>query len=153
MKKIFPLLLTLFMFLMPLNAKAAPSGYDKYGELADEVYEDEKELLAALVWAEAGNQDIYGKQLVVDVVLNRMNDPRFPNTIAEVIYQPGQFYSEGDSRLTRAFWNITPDCYQAVINETDGSISDSSVFFYCAGYFPQYGTPAYQYGDHYFNTY
>ena len=44
------------------------------------------DLLAALVWSEAGDQPIpEGLCYVCDVVLNRVDSPAWPNTIAEVI--------------------------------------------------------------------
>ena len=45
--------------------------YETDADIAAEEYEGELELLATLVEAEAGNQDMTGKRLVVDVVLNR----------------------------------------------------------------------------------
>ena len=54
-------------------------------ELEEEMYYDSLEYLAACVEAEAGNQPLYGRQLVVDVVLNRIDDPDFPDNIYDVI--------------------------------------------------------------------
>ena len=154
--KRFLLLFSVILFIFcPLNVHAAstvPSGYEKYGSLSEEYYYDDLELLACLVWAEAGNQDLKGKQLVADVVLNRMYDPRFPDTISDVIYQQGQFYREGDPRLTKAFYNVTDECFEAVKREALGEERiDPRVFFYCAGFYSQYGEIGYQYGDHCFN--
>lgn len=154
MKRLFPFLIAFVMALSPLTVHAAPPGYDKYGSLSEEYWCDDLELLACLVWAEAGNQDLKGKQLVADVVLNRMNDERFPNTISEVIYQPGQFYKEGDPRLIKAYYNVTDDCFKAVKLEALGKGRiDPRIYFYCAGFYSQYGTVGYQYGDHCFNYY
>lgn len=49
----------------------------------------EMEVLAKCVQSEAGNPFDYslGQQYVVEVILNRVDDPRFPDTITEVIYQ------------------------------------------------------------------
>jgi spore germination cell wall hydrolase CwlJ-like protein len=60
-------------------------------QIAEEEYYDTLDLLALCVEAEAGDQDLYGKRLVVDVVLNRVDSPDFPDTIAEVITQVRQF--------------------------------------------------------------
>ena len=49
------------------------------------------ELVARCAYAEAGNQPEEGVRAVVDVIRNRVNDPRFPNTYEEVILQTGQF--------------------------------------------------------------
>jgi N-acetylmuramoyl-L-alanine amidase len=49
------------------------------------------QLLARLVTAEAGDEPLEGQVAVAAVVLNRVNDSGFPNTIQGVIYQEGQF--------------------------------------------------------------
>lgn len=48
-------------------------------------------LLARLIHAEAQGESFTGKVAVAEVVLNRVADSRFPNTITGVIMQPGQF--------------------------------------------------------------
>ena len=100
-----------------LTVHAAPQGYSKYGELAEEVYQDELGLLACTVWAEAGNQDLHGKELVVDVVLNRLDNPNYPDTIKEVIFDKYQFSTVLDGGLNKAYYNVTEDCYMAVIRK------------------------------------
>ena len=137
-------------FLQPLKAHAAPPGYAKYGELAEEQYCDDLQLLGCIVWAEAGNQDAHGKELVADVVLNRVDDPRFPDTIREVIFQKGQFSTVKDGVLDRAYFNVTQDCFDAVSNELL-SRNDSEALFFCAGNYSVCGSPLYKYGDHYFS--
>ena len=61
--------------------------------------EDDVRLLASLIQAEAGGYNYDGMVAVGSVVLNRVFDSRFPNTIPEVIYAPGQFYPKGSGRL------------------------------------------------------
>lgn len=53
--------------------------------------EEELKLLACLVHSEAGDQSYEGKLAVANVVLNRMKSSKYPNTMKDVIYQPGQF--------------------------------------------------------------
>ena len=48
-------------------------------------------LLAKLIQREANGEGLEGKVAVGNVVMNRIEDKRFPNTISEVIYQPKQF--------------------------------------------------------------
>jgi N-acetylmuramoyl-L-alanine amidase len=55
------------------------------------VENDEKDLLARLVHAEAKGESFNGKVAVAVTVLNRVDSPEFPNTIKDVIYQKGQF--------------------------------------------------------------
>lgn len=54
------------------------------------VSDKEKKLLASIIECEA-YQDYNSLLAVATVILNRVNDPRFPNTIAEVVYASNQF--------------------------------------------------------------
>lgn len=47
--------------------------------------------LCKLIEAEATSEDIIGRQMVANVVLNRVESPKFENSILDVIYEPGQF--------------------------------------------------------------
>lgn len=59
-----------------------------------------KGLLACVIYQEAGSDDICDlcRYRVADVVLNRVEDPRFPNTVYDVLTAPrqyGEFYWTG----------------------------------------------------------
>ncbi|MFC7394412.1 cell wall hydrolase [Scopulibacillus cellulosilyticus] len=88
----------------------------------------DRELLAKLVHAEAGGESFAGKVAVAAVVLNRVDSPAFPNTIQDVIYQPGQF-----TPVQNGMINNTPDQadYQAVDQAfaNRGHVT-SSLYFY-----------------------
>lgn len=56
-------------------------------------------LLAALLECEAGGYD--GMLAVATVVMNRVESPRYPNTLRGVIYQSGQFSPAWNGRLER----------------------------------------------------
>lgn len=47
----------------------------------------DKEVLLRIVEAEATGEDITGKMLVANVILNRVNDDEFPDTVEEVVFQ------------------------------------------------------------------
>lgn len=120
-------------------------------ELTDieaEILFDELELLALLVEAEAEDQDMIGKRLVVDVVLNRVDDPVWPDSITEVIYQSGQFTSVQNGRMGR-ITEISEETYEAVYKEL-GERLDYEIYFFTADKYGKYGAPTYQHGDHYF---
>jgi N-acetylmuramoyl-L-alanine amidase len=51
----------------------------------------EMELFYKIVQAEAGCEDLKGKILVANVILNRVKSSKFPNTIRGVVMAPGQF--------------------------------------------------------------
>ena len=60
--------------------------------LADAAYdEDALYWLSHIICAESGNQPLEGKIAVGNVVMNRVNDPRFPNSIYDVLFQKNQF--------------------------------------------------------------
>lgn len=61
-----------------------PSGAEVYRE--DDVY-----WLSHIIFAESGNQSLAGMIAVGTVIMNRVGDSRFPNTIKGVITAPGQF--------------------------------------------------------------
>lgn len=65
--------------------------FNAYADGSCEVNLEEIDMIAKIVESEAGNQDLLGRRLVAAVVMNRVDDPRFPNTVYEVITQPGQF--------------------------------------------------------------
>lgn len=52
---------------------------------------NEVQLLGALIQLEAGNQPYEGQLAVGAVVMNRVRSGRYPATIADVIFAPGQF--------------------------------------------------------------
>lgn len=119
-------------------------------EITEERYWDELELLAKVVEAEAGNQDLTGKRLVVDVVLNRVDSPLFPDTITEVLEQPGQFTTMSNGAVEDAGWHMQEEDYTAVMLEVSGERLDYDIYFFTAGEYNEGCTPAYIHGDHYF---
>lgn len=67
----------------------ANHGKGKYSGI--KVSSADRKLLAQLVKREAGGESFKGQKAVVEVVLNRVLDSRFPNTIRGVVFQKGQF--------------------------------------------------------------
>ena len=57
------------------------------------------QLLARAVNGEARGEPYEGQVAVGAVILNRVRDSRFPNTIAGVIYQPGAFTAVSDGQI------------------------------------------------------
>lgn len=112
--------------------------------------QSELDLLAALVWAEAGDQPIpEGLCYVCDVVLNRVDSPAWPNTIADVIYQPGQFSVVNNGALNRAFGNVPQVCYDAVQSQLAGRLNYDIIYF-SMGYNAN-GTLAFTHGTHFYS--
>lgn len=110
------------------------------------ITDGERDVLAAIVWAEAGNQDLDGKRLVVDVVLNRVDDERFPDDIVSVVFQKYQFWTKGMPRKLDGL----DECYQAVDMELEGQLN-TEVLYFRTRYYHSFGTPVLNHGDHYFS--
>ena len=112
--------------------------------------EPDKELVifANAVEAEAGNQGETGKRLVADVILNRVDDPDFPDTIEGVISQKYQFESFWDGGMEK--WQPTEETIEICREELEDR-TDYKVLFFTAGEYNPYGTPAFIHGDHYFS--
>lgn len=53
--------------------------------------DDEKYLMAKIIWLEARGESFQGQQAIAEIILNRLVSDRFPNTIRDVIYAEGQF--------------------------------------------------------------
>ena len=56
-----------------------------------ELSDQDTELLAKLIWAEAQSEPFDGQQAIAEVVLNRVAAENFPDTVRGVVYAPDQF--------------------------------------------------------------
>jgi spore germination cell wall hydrolase CwlJ-like protein len=80
------------------------------------------DLLAAIIWCEAGNQPYDGMVAVDQVVMNRVHSSSFPNTVAEVLNQPGQFTPASSGVLQSALAaGINASCYSAAQDALNGA--------------------------------
>ena len=117
--------------------------------LSTEAGMSDLDLIAACVEAEAGNQDLTGKRLVADVILNRVDDKNFPNTVEGVISQPRHFATYWNGAMDKA--EPTAETYKAVRMEIEERSYPGLLYFDSGDYLP-YGTPWKKVGDHYFST-
>lgn len=112
-----------------------------------QIQEADKELLASIIFCEAGNQPYEGQVAVGAVIMNRVKSAVYPNSVSEVVYQSGQFGPAMTGWLDSVRYSAgyTPSAMQAAIDAMSGSnpIGD------CL-YFDQ-GGMGYQLGDHYFH--
>jgi len=91
---------------------------------------DDLNLLARLIHAEAEGEPFIGKVAVGAVIMNRLKDPRFPNSIKEVIFQPQQFSPVSDGRLFQ-ITDVHPDCIKAAEMAIAGADpTGGALFFY-----------------------
>lgn len=87
--------------------------------------------LSRIIYSESGNQPLLGMLAVGNVVMNRVENPRFPNTIYEVLFQRNQFSPAASGSIYR-----TPSavCEIAAKLVMDGAtVLDTALFFNMAG--------------------
>lgn len=101
--------------------------HQNYPELT--LTDQDRELIARLIWGEARGECLEGQQAVAEVVLNRMASPDFPNTVSGVIHAEGQFQSVEDGTIEEAEpWQAQ---YQSIDRALHGElVLEKNVFFF-----------------------
>ena len=94
--------------------------------------EQEYQVLLRIVEAEAGGEDTTGKMLVANVVMNRVRNGHFPDTVSGVVYQKSggkaQFSPTVDGRMDRvSVSQETVDAVSRVMNGED--VSAGALYF------------------------
>ena len=112
-----------------LTRKQTRSAYIQPG---DSYYDDDTLYwLSHIINAESGNQPLDGMIAVGNVVMNRVNDPLFPDNIYDVLYQKNQFSPAGSGSIKN-----TPNDESVVAAKLvmDGAqVMPSALFFARAG--------------------
>ena len=119
-------------------------------KIEDTLKEEEEraeKLLASIIFCEAGNQSFIGQVAVGAVVLNRMANEAYPDTMEEVIYQPGQFCPAGSGWLDRV--RSTDGYTESAMQAAEAALAGENPIGDCL-YFDQ-GGYGYQIGAHYFH--
>ena len=108
---------------------------------------DEQALLASIIFCEAGNQPYEGQVAVGAVIMNRVRSGVYPNSISEVIYQPGQFGPAMSGWLDSIYacGGYTDTAMQAAVDALAGSNPIGECLYFGCG---NYGI---QIGDHFFH--
>ena len=99
-------------------------------------------LIGKVVHHEAGNQSDLGKRLVCDTILNRVESDKFPNTVYDVINQPGQYCNPSEFPPKEMYKLVAEEIYTR---------TDDSIYWYRTKKYHKYGTPIRKEGNHYFS--
>ena len=98
------------------------------------VTQSEYDNLLRIVEAEAGGEDLVGKMLVANVILNRVEDKNFPNSINEVIFQSNngvtQFSPISDGRFYTV--KISEETIEAVNLVLQGEDNSQGALYFAA---------------------
>lgn len=106
----------------------------------------DRDLIAKILYLEANNQSTVGQQAVVEVILNRVINSRFPNTVQGVIYQRGQFTSVGALGRAKPSARTYEIVDQVLAGETN--VLPTNVVYFSRG--KANNRPYQKIGDHWF---
>lgn len=84
-------------------------------------------LLAKVISAEARGEPYSGQVAVGAVILNRIDHPSFPNSIASVVYEPGAFTCMVDGQIDQP---IADSAYRAAQDAMNGSDPTGGAIYY-----------------------
>lgn len=97
--------------------------------MVKELSESDITILERIVEAEATSEDIYGKMLVANVVINRMNHKNFPDSVEGVVFQGGQFSPINDGRYQSVkVTSVTKEAVRRVLAGED--YSEGALYFF-----------------------
>lgn len=107
-----------------LKALGIQGDSNSYGGYSSSDYE----LLARIISAEARGEPYLGQVAVGAVVLNRIEHPSFPDTLAGVVYQKGAFSCLNDGQFYEA---IDDSAYRAARDALNGlDPSGGAIYYY-----------------------
>ena len=111
---------------------------------------EDRNLIMKVATAEGANQGEDGMWLIMSVIMNRVADEDWPNTIHDVIYQPYQFTSILDGRAEAA--EPTEACEMAMVRIEEGDIAPEIIGFDLknANILDEFFDRAFEYRDHAF---
>lgn len=111
---------------------------------------EDRALMMRVATAEGEDQGEDGMWLILSVIMNRVEDPDYPDNIHDVIYQPYQFTSILDKRAEEA--EPTEACEMAMVRIEEGEIAPEIIAFDLkdAGILEKYFEPVFDYRDHRF---
>lgn len=125
--------------------------------------ESEYYTLLRIVEAEATGEDLEGKMLIANVILNRVADERFPDTIEEVVWQQiggsAQFQPTVDGRINSV--EISDQTIEAVDRVLAGEDKSQGALYFMArvtsdvssvGWFDKTLIPLFTHGGHEYYT-
>ena len=100
MKKFLKLILIIFLLVLStICIFIVDKGKTNNVSLAKTTNTSDVQLMARAINGEARGEPYEGQVAVGAVILNRVKDSRFPNSISGVIYQPGAFTAVSDGQM------------------------------------------------------
>ena len=114
------------------EAKKAEEAKEASSEYVYDATDKEVEMLERIVQAEAGSEDMKGRILVANVVLNRVSNKNFPDTVKQVIFQNSDGEYQFSPVADKRYWSVkvskkTKEAVQRALQGED--YSDGALYF------------------------
>ena len=103
---------------------------------------EDMKLIGQVVVSEALWEPDIGKIYVIDTILNRVDNERFPNTIEGVVKQPNQYVKSSGS---------VPDEIMLLVQYEVIARTNRDVLYFRNKHYHTFGTPVASFGNHYFS--
>ena len=141
------------------ESDSAPTAVAAEDKKSFELNDNEYKVLLKIVEAEAGSEDLTGKMLVANVIMNRVRSDQFPDTVTEVVYQRhkgnAQFSPVDNGTIDTV--TVSAETVEAVRRVMNGEDSSNGALFfravYCnGGWFDRNLTRVLEHGNHIFYT-
>lgn len=116
------------------NSSSSSSSSTSSSSGAQGYSQSDRNLLARVINGEARGEPFLGQVAVGAVILNRVEHPSFPNTIAGVVYQPLAFTAVADGQIDADMYE---SCYRAADMALSGVDPTGGAIYY---YNPQTAT-------------
>jgi N-acetylmuramoyl-L-alanine amidase len=119
-----PLFFVMSLFLL---VGSQPSYAGNAGKSSGGFSSNDIRLISNAVYGESRGEPYVGQVAVAAVILNRLEDKRFPNTVSGVIFQPGAFTAVADGQIY-----LTPNATakKAVLDAINGMDPSSGCNYY-----------------------
>lgn len=92
---------------------------DIRNDICLDITQNEAVMLMKLAKAEAGNSDALAQAYVMAVILNRIEDSNFPNTVEDVIFEPIQFSTVANGSYDKAQPDLNSHLALAMIEKNE----------------------------------
>ena len=155
------LIIALTALIVAFNGFNVKGIYNEPYEIAG-LSESDFNFISSVVEAESNRStdpdDLRGRVLIAEVILNRVSSPLFAgDTIPEILTAPGQFSTVVNGRSVVSSTALSDQAVIEAIREIETGAAPNVLFFNCIGY--NYGTPYRNpdtadgnYGGNYFMT-
>lgn len=131
MKLFFLTLLFTFLMTSPAHAEEPVAGIsitlDKIKDIENVFPKEDITILYRIVEAEATGENTEAKKNIASVIINRVKNNEFPDTITDVVFQKNQFTPISDKR----YWSVevTEETIKAVDDVVANGSTTEALYF------------------------